>query len=136
MICTLYLQSSTEEGGHRYRDGDRRERREQRGGRHDPAGRQLRVDRRRRGGGPHHIRQPQEVNRLHAHLKHTRDHSLPPLHSTRHASRARHHHHPLHRSGHRHGTFAFLLTCLILFSNYIQLHKKLPSGAELYCHLH
>ena len=73
-----------------------------RGRRHDPHGRQLRLDRQQRRGGPLHLRQPQEVNLLHADLEHPRRHPLPGFHRPRHPAAAVNHAHPVRRLWHRH----------------------------------
>ena len=49
------------------------------------------------------IRQPEEVDRIHADVEHPRDLAVPRLHPGRRAAAARHHHDPLHRPRHGHG---------------------------------
>lgn len=73
------------------------------GRRHDPARRQLRLDRHRCRGGPPDFRQPEEVDRVHADVQHSGDLALPGVHPVRHSAPARHRHHSVHRSGNRHG---------------------------------
>ena len=102
-LSTLNSQSGTEARRYRSGYGNRRQRREQRGGRHDSHGRQLRVDRHGRRGGPHYLRQPEEIDRVHADLQHPGDLAVSVVHDFERAVAAGHHHYPVHRLGHRHG---------------------------------
>ena len=78
--------SGLEEGRHRHRHGYFRNVRLKASSGHDPARRQLRLHRRRHRRGPTHLRQLEEVHRLHPDLQHSGSDSLLALHFSQHTS--------------------------------------------------
>ena len=100
--------SRVEEGRHRCSNGYRWFGRVEAGGRHDSARWQFRLDRDRCRGGSIDLRQPEEIHRVHPHLEHPRDLTLPGVHPLRHPSASRYRYYSLHRLGNGHGESLYI----------------------------